>query len=109
MQVNGENLDDDSIEKMVLSEWCAYLNLNPFLLARYFQYRVEIFFNVIVFDVPLGKVKYHAITVEFQVRVSPHVHSFLWIIDVTVLSNDNEDEYTQFIDGIVKACVSDMN
>ena len=44
-----------------------YLNLNPVVLARHFQYRVEVFFKVIITDGPLGKVKYHAVRVEFQV------------------------------------------
>ena len=44
-----------------------YLNLNPVVLARHFQYRVEVFFKVIIIDGPLGKVKYHAVRVEFQV------------------------------------------
>ena len=55
----------------------SFLNLNPVLLARHFQYRVEVFFQVIVLNGQLGKVKYHAIRVEFQVCDSPHIHSFL--------------------------------
>ena len=57
----------------------------------------------------MGKVKYHATRAEFQVRGSPHTQSFLWIIDAPVLSKDNVNEYTQFIDAIVKACVPDVN
>ena len=33
----------------------------------------------------------------------------MWIIDAPVLSKDNVNEYTQFIDAIVKACVPDVN
>ena len=50
---------------MEFLERCKYLNLNPVLLARHFQYRVEIFFKVIFVDGLLGKVIYHAIRVEF--------------------------------------------
>ena len=32
----------------------------------------------IIDDSPLGKVKYHAIRVEFQVQGSPHIYSFLF-------------------------------
>ena len=59
---------------MDLFERCNYLNLNPALLASHFQ----VFFKVIVVDGPLGKVKYHAIRVDFQLRLSPDIHSFLW-------------------------------
>ena len=84
-------------------ERCKYLNLNPVLLARHFQCRVQIFFKVIVVDGPQGKVKSHAIRAEFQKRGSPHIHSFLWIIDAPVLSKANIDEYIKFIDSVVKA------
>ena len=52
------------------------LELNTVLLARHFQYSAEIFFKAIVLDSMLGKIKYHAIQVEFQVRGGPHIH--LW-------------------------------
>ena len=66
-KLNGENLEEDDINNMDFFERCRYLNLNPVVLARHFQYRVEVFFKVIIIDGPLGKVKYHAIRVEFQV------------------------------------------
>ena len=90
-------------------ERCRYLNLNPVVLARHFQYRVEVFFKVIIIDGPFGKVKYHAIRVEFQVQGSPHIHSFLWVLDAPILTKDKVDEYSQFIDSIVKAFVPDIN
>ena len=40
---------------------CAYLNQNPVLLAKHFQYRIEVLFKIIVIDGPLGKIKCHAI------------------------------------------------
>ena len=83
--LNQEKITEDDINNMDFFERCKYLNLNPVLLACHFQYRVEVFFKVIVVDGPLGKVKYHAIRVEFQVRGSPHIHSFLWIMDAPVL------------------------
>ena len=57
------------------------LNNNPVLVARHFQYKVELFFKEIIIDVPLGKTKYYAISIEFQERGSPHVHSFIWILN----------------------------
>ena len=101
--LRGENLQDEDIQNMDFFTRCSYLNLNPNLLARQFQYTVETFFKVIVIDGPLGKVKYHAIRIQFQVRGSPHVHSFLWVLDAPVLSKDNIDEYILLVDSIVKA------
>ena len=80
---------------MTCQERCNTLNKNPVLVARHFQYRVEIFFKVIVLDGSLGKTSYYAILVEFQVRGSLHIHSFIWILNAPKLSNETKDEYIQ--------------
>ena len=41
----------------------------------------------IVFDGPLGKIKYYALRIEFQERGSPHVHAFVWILDAPRISD----------------------
>ena len=46
--LNKEKITEDDINNMDFFERCKYLNLNPVLLARHFQYRVEVFFKVIV-------------------------------------------------------------
>ena len=81
---------------------CSYLNLNPVVLACHFQYRVEIFFKTIILDGILEKVKYHAIQIQFQLQGSPHILSFLQILDAPVLHKNNKDEYVRFVDSIVK-------
>ena len=65
------------------------------------------FFKVVVIDGPLGKVKYHPIRIEFQVRGSPHVHSFLWVHDSPNLNIDIISTYVNFSDGIVVASLPD--
>ena len=67
-------LCDVEINEMSYEDRCHYLNMNPVFVACHFQYRLEVFFKEIVLNGPLGKVKYHVIRVEFQVRGSPHVH-----------------------------------
>ena len=107
-RLNGLNLSEEEILQMDYRTRCDVLNSNPVLLARHFQYRVEVFFREIVVDGPLGKVTYHAIRVEFQVRGSPHIHSFLWIIDAPVLTKETKDEYIHFIDQVIKASLPDI-
>ena len=82
---------------------------NPVLVARHFQYRVEVFFKEIIIDGPLGKTKYYAIHVEFQVRGLPHVHCFLWMLNAPVLISDNKEEYVAFVDQIVHAFLPDRD
>ena len=108
-RLNGLNLSDEEIIQMDYRTRCDVLNSNPVLLARHFQYRVEMFFKEIVVNGPLGKVTYHAIRVEFQVRGSPHIHSFLWIIDAPVLTKETKDEYIRFVDQVIKASLPDVN
>ena len=99
-KLNGENLTDEQINNLTYLERCNYLNSNHVLLARHFQYRVEVFFKEIIVNGSLGK---------FQVRGSPHIHSFLWVLNAPVLTKDNIDEYIIFVDAVVSAYVLDPN
>ena len=108
-KLNGLNLTDDDIDGMDYFQRCEVLNSNPILLSRHFQYRVEVFFTEIIINGPLGKVKYHAIRVEFQFRGSPHIHSFLWVIDAPILTKETKNEYLNYIDHIIKVELPDKD
>ena len=86
---------------MDFSDRFSFLNLNSVLLARCFQYRVEVFFQIIVLNRPLGKVKCHAILVEFQVHGSQNIYYFVWILTASDLSKDNINEYISFVGDVV--------
>ena len=100
--LNRLDFNDDVIKNMTYQERCNTLNKNPVIVATCFQYRVEIFFKVTVLDGPLGKTSYYAICVEFQVRGSPHIHSFIGILNAPKLSKETKDEYIQWIDSIIR-------
>ena len=78
-------------------------------MARHSQYRVEVFFKTIILDGPLGKTTYYAIRVEFQVCGSPHIHSFLWILNAPVLTKETKLEYITLLDNIIKVNLSSQN
>ena len=103
----GLELSDEQLENLSYEDKCKYLNMNPVFLARHFQYRVEVFFKEIVLNGPLGKIQYHVIRVEFQVRGSPHVHVFLWVQNPPVLSEANKETYIAFVDSIVRVDIPD--
>ena len=107
--LRGETFTDNDINKMDFFDRCSFLNLSPVLLARHFHYRVEVFFQDIVLNGPLGKIKNHATPVEFQVHGSPQIHSFLWILNHTVLSKDNINEYIFIVDNIVSTSLADTD
>ena len=54
-------------------ERCNLLIDNPVLIARHFQYKVEVFFKEIILDGLLRKKKYYVIHIEIQERGSPPV------------------------------------
>ena len=89
-KLNSLNLSDNDINNMSYQERCDTLNKNPVSVARHFQYRVEIFFKLIVLNGPLGKTSYYAIRVEFQIRGSPHIHSFIWILNAPKLTKESK-------------------
>ena len=77
-------------------ERCNLLNNNIVLVARHFQYKVEIFSKEIILDGPLGKTKYYAIRIEFQESDIPHVHSFICIFNGPNI--ENETAYIELIE-----------
>ena len=108
-RLENRDLSDEEIANMSYLDRCDILNKNPVLLARHFQYRVELFFKTILIDGPVGKTVYYAIRVEFQLRGSPHIHSFLWVLNAPTLKEDNIPQYIEFVDGIVKAVMPNRN
>ena len=101
------NEADFDMSNLSYHDSCNILNSNPVLVARHFQYRVEVFFELIIIDGPLGKSKCYAIRVAFQIRGSPQVHSFIWVIGDPKLTVHNVDEYINWLDNIVSACLPD--
>ena len=80
------DLSEENLKNLSYQDRCRLLNSNPVLVAEYFYYQVEVFFKEIIVDGPLGKTKYYAIRLEFQVCDSPHAHYFLWVFNAPVLT-----------------------
>ena len=53
-------------------------------------------------DGPLGNSNYYAIRVEIQVRGSPHIQSFIWILNSPKLTSSAILEYTEWLDSIIR-------
>ena len=75
-RLNNLGLSDEELKNISYQERYNLLNNNPVLVARHFQYKVEVFFKEIILDDPLEKTKYYTICIEFHGRGSPHVHSY---------------------------------
>ena len=101
------NISDEDINQLSYGERCATINKNPVLVVRHFQYRVLIFFKTIILNGPLGKTNYYTICVEIQIRGSPHVDSFIWILNSPKLTQSNTEEYTSWVDNIIRTDLPD--
>ena len=56
---------------------------------------------------PLGKTFYYVYWVEFQIRESPHIHSFIWIQKAHKLTPETEKEYIKFVEKLMSAKLPD--
>ena len=81
------------------------LNENSVLVARHFQYKVQVFLKELILDGPLGKTKYYALRIEFRERGSPHVHAFIWILDAPKI--ENKFAYLDFVENSISASLPD--
>ena len=99
-RVRGENITDEEIDNLSYNEKCSLLNLNPVIVAKHFQHRVETFFKDVLLSnaKPIGKIVYYALRIEFQMRGSPHLHSLIWTSDCPELKDGSEEAYIRYID-----------
>ena len=47
-KIKGQNITDEQVEALSYNERCSMLNLNPVVVAKHFQYRVETFFKEVL-------------------------------------------------------------
>ena len=104
-KLNNLGLSNEELKNLSYQERCNLLNKNPVLVARHFQYKVEVSFKKTILDGPLRKTKYYAIRIEFQEIGSPHVHSFIWIFNAPNIQN--ETVYIEFIEKTINAQLPD--
>lgn len=103
-------LSDEAINNLSYIERCKLMNDNPVFIERHFQYRVALFFvEILVGCNLLGQLAYYALRVEYQLRGSPHIHCFLWILNLPSLCVDNIGDYISFVDSAIQAFLPDVS
>ena len=58
---------------------------------------------------PLGKTQCYAVRAEFQVRGSPHIHSFIWILNPPKLTKVNINDYWKWVHSVLRSDFPDPN
>ena len=104
-RMQGKDITDEDVDALSYDEKCKMLNLNPVIVAKHFQYRVESFFTEVLLSncQPIGKIVYYALRIEFQMRGSPHLHALIWTEDCPKLTSETKEAYIEFIDKHVQA------
>ena len=102
-QITAET--DEEVEALSYDERYRLLNLNPVIVAKHFQYRVETFFTEILLPNadPIGKVVYYALCIEVQMRGPPHLHALIWTDDCHKLTHETKKAYIDYVDQHVQA------
>ena len=82
-------MSDEEVKALSYDERCRLLNLNPVMVAKHFQYRVETFSTEILpaNANPIDKIVYYVLHIKFQMRGSPHLHALIWTDDCPKLSH----------------------
>ena len=47
-RIQGKDITDEVVDALSYDEKCEMLNLNPVIVAKHFQYRVETFFTEVL-------------------------------------------------------------
>ena len=103
-RTQGLNLTDEQLEALSYNERCSMLNLNPVIVAKHFQFRVETFFTEILLTKanPIGKIVHYALRVEFQgfkanVDLQPIFNHYKCVTYVCSYFSKDETECSQAI------------
>ena len=87
-KLNNFGRCDEKLKTLSYQERCNLLNNNPVIVARHFQYKVEVYFQRnYTWGSFWGKQEY-AILIESQDRDSPNVYSFIWIFNAPKIENE---------------------
>ena len=59
-RIQGKDITDEEVDALSYDEKCKMLNLNPVIVAKHFQFRVETFFTEVLLSKskPIGKIVY---------------------------------------------------
>ena len=104
-RIQGKDTTDEEVDAPSYNKKCKMLNLNPVIVAKHFQHRVETFFTEVLLGKSklIGKIVSYALRIEFQMRGSPRLHALIWTEDCPKLTSKTEEVYIEYIDKHVQA------
>ena len=106
---NRVDYTDKDIEGLSWEEKTKLVQKDPVTCSRYFDHRIQEFLNTIrkCNCEPIGKLRDFFYRVEFQQRVSPHIHMLVLIENAPTLEKNTEEEIVQFVDKHITCSADD--
>ena len=104
-------LTPESVALLSSGEKLELLKRHPLEAVMFFERRLDSFIKNVIMssDKPLGTVKDYWIRVEFQMRGSPHVHSFWWIEGAPQVETvEGRQRASEFIDQYISTTLPDQ-
>ena len=111
-QLINNNLTNEEISQMTSCQKLELLRHHPLHAVMFFERRLDSFINNIIkgSSKPLGNVNDYWLRIEFQMRGSPHVHSFWWIDGAPNLDSvEGRQQAPSFIDQYIHTTYPDEN
>lgn len=102
----------DAVALMSSGEKLELLRRHPLEAVMFFERRLDSFLKNVIMgrDKPLGTVKDYWLRIEFQMRGSPHVHSFWWIEGAPKVDTvEGRQHAPQFIDQYISTMLPDQS
>ena len=97
--VDKNEYADNELENLDWQEKCRLIQSDPVTCARHFDYQINQFLrNFLLSDAqPLGKIASWFYRVEYQQRVSPHIHMLIWLENAPAFGIDSNQKVIEFI------------
>ena len=99
LTVDNKELTDDDVQNLNWHDKCRLISSDPVTCTRHFDYMIQEFFNFLKCDSnPLGQLEDYFSRIEFQTRLSAHMHGKLWILNAPKYGTNTNEEVVEFID-----------
>ncbi len=104
-------LTEEAVAQMSSADRLELLRRHPLQAVMFFERRLDSFQKNVIMgqEKPLGTIKDYWMRIEFQMRGSPHVHSFWWVEGAPKLDTiEGRQQAPQFIDQHISTMLPDQ-
>ena len=99
----GQELSEEHINEMSWQDICTWIRNIPGTCARHFEFKYQQFLMDVIMSKahPIGSVSDYLYRVEFQLRVSPHIHALFWVDGAPKIASSKVEHICVFKDKFI--------